>query len=161
MIESVFGVLHSSKNYYLDLQELDFIVKYVLDIKYNINPNDFELRINSINDVTVFFFKEYNRDDIFIKIINEPYSYSNENKVKKKILEDIFYTKSVIDEVIYEGPFDNRVSRIRFTIIEDFDENNYTPMVVQILNNPQIDILNKQIEILNKKKLQIIKSSKR
>lgn len=161
MIENIFGIVHSSKNYYLAWQEFDFIVKYILDTKYNINPSDFELRINTINDVTVFFFNENKRNDASLKIINEPYSYSKEYKIKNKILEDIFCTKSVIDEVIYEGPFDNKISKIKFIVKEDFENNDFTPMPIQILEDPQIERLNKQIKVLNQKKIQLIKNNKR
>lgn len=161
MIENVFGIVNISKNYFLTLQQFEFAVKHILDTKYNIDPNFLEIRINYIQDETVLVFDSKKRNDIFKKIIDEDFSFRNEGKVKTVLISDIFSNKSVSEKVIYNKLSNSRVEGINFTV-RDNEKYLYSDVQnMKILDCPQIQRINSQIEVLNEKKIEVIKNNKR
>lgn len=161
MIESVFGIVHSSKSYFLTLQQFEFAVKYILDTKYGIDPSLFEMRINYIQDETVFVFNEKHRHEIFEKIINKSFSFRNESFLKSKIISCIFGSESVSEKVIYSELSNSRIKGIIFTIKENQEYLESYAQGMQIINCPHIDKINAQIRVLNEKKIDIIRNNKR
>ena len=158
MVESFFGITHSAIEYYLTISQFEFIVKFIMENKYGINKDYIDIRIDSINDETVFVFNNNYKDDIFIKIIRKPYSYKNEKEVKRAILFEMFQSNNINEKVIYKEAMNFKAKGITFTIKNEVYDNNNA---IRIINDPQIDRINAQIDVLHNKKIEIIQSNKR
>lgn len=161
MIENIFGIVNISKNYFLTKQQFEFAVKYVLDTKYDIEPSFLEIRIDYIQDEVVLVFKEEHKDDIFRKVIGDKFSFNNVKRVKNKLLKDIFGDNFISEKVIYNKLFNTRVDGITFTV---GDNERYCETYTQnmgIVDSPQIERINAQINVLREKKIDIIRNNKR
>lgn len=158
LIENVFGIVSSSKNYLLTLEQFDFIVKHILETKYNVDSNFLEIRIDYIQNETVLVFSEENRDDVSMKIIGDKFTFSNEKKIKKKILTDIFSDKLIYERVIYNELRSSRIKVIEFTVKENIEPLSQN---IQIINSSNLDKINSQIKVLTEKKIEIIRNNKR
>lgn len=161
MIESVFGILSMSKNYFLTKQQFEFAVKYVLDTKYDIEPGLLEVRIDYIQNKIVLVFNEEDRDSIFQKIINMPFSFRNERKVKEKLLKDIFGEGFILEKVVYNELANSKVEGITFSVKENEKYFESKTQNMEIADRPQVEKINAQIRILTDKKIDVIRNNKR
>lgn len=153
MIENVFGITYSGIEYRVSLKQFKFMVKYVLEEIFNLKEKCIDIKINSINNETIFDICSENKNEIAIILTGEEFNAKTGVKIKGIILNAIFNSSNISEEIIYESGFHYKVKEIKFVVQnQHFKENLHNNIIKD-------DVLNKtimQINVLTLKKESII-----
>lgn len=159
MIENIFGITYSAIEYRVSIKQFQFMIKYILKEIFKLKEDCINVKINSINDETIFEICDENKDEIARILTGEDFNSKTEVKIKGIILNKLFNNSYyVLEEIIYEPGFHYKAKEIKFIVKNHhFEQNNNN----SIIND---DVLNKtmmQLNILNEKKESIIKKHKK
>lgn len=158
MIENVFGITYSGVEYRVTVKQFQFMVKYILEEIFNLKEKCIDVKINSINNETIFDICSENKNEIATILTGEEFNSRTGHKIKSVILNTIFNSSNISEEVIYKPGFHYKAKEIKFIVQnQHFKENLHNDVIKD-------DVLNKtimQIKALNLKKESIIEKHKK
>lgn len=116
MIESVFGVKNVGIEYIIDIEQYKSMIEYIIQKEFNLNSEYITVDVNSIHNETIFkLHTEYK--EVIQKILPEVKPTETiENVFKRVILERLFETTSLEEEVLYTKGFHPKAKQVKFIV---------------------------------------------
>lgn len=154
VIEGVLKIPSSAIEYSLDIKSFEKAVRYVVKESLMLDESKFAVkRINTIDYVTIIDIEDSYKDVVCKKLFNKRYSFSCDKKIKDIIMKNIFGDFLIKEQVSTISPYRKAEYIITFKVCKEvdvtFNEHNN--------NKLKIDLINKQIEILENKKYNLMK----
>ena len=135
------------------------MIKDILESFYNVDVSNIGITINRINDEAIIDNNDdYTKNEMFIKVLGKPYNYSLINEFKEAIYKKMFKDRHVKEKVVYHKIYKSKTIGIRLKAYKnstDYTENLFKN------NNDDISMINIQMGVLEKKKIELIENKKR
>lgn len=154
IIEGFLKIPYTAIEYSLSIKDFEKAVKYVVKNIFELDETNFTVsRVNTINHVVIVDIDDCYKDIVCRKLLKKEYSFACENEIKKLILKNIFGDFKIEERTILKSQFKPSEYIVRFKIFKDFQSHCNGD---KLDNKCKIDLLNKQISVLEEKKLALM-----
>lgn len=116
MIESVFGIKNFGIEYIIEIEQFKSMIEYIIQKEFNLNSEHIVVDINSIHNETIFKIDSTYKKNIYKLLPEVKPNKTIENVFKSLILEKLFGTTNLEEEVLYTKGFHPKAKQIKFVV---------------------------------------------